>query len=240
MTFILPGLLFAGEDKVPVKYDIWEYKVVGNTLIGADEIQRTLYPHLGPNKTVENIDLARKSLEDLYRLKGYPSVIVSIPPQTVDQAVVELKVTEGRVAHVKVTGARYFSLANVKDSLPVLSTGSIPYLPALKSQMASLNQSAPDRFVSPVMRPGKAPGSIDVELKVKDSLPFHGYAELNNKYSRGTSPLRAEVSLSYDNLWQKAHSLSFMFQTAPENVEEVKVFSTNYLMRRKSSRALTA
>ena len=85
--------------------------------------------------------------------------------------------------------------------------------------------------MTPVLRPGKTPGTVEVDLKVKDELPLHGSLELNDRYSTDTSRLRLSAMLRYDNLWQKEHSFSLQYQTAPEKPGEVKVWSGTYLAR---------
>ena len=94
--------------------------------------------------------------------------------------------------------------------------------------------------VTPVMKAGKTFGTVDVDLKVDDSLPLHASLELNDRYSQDTSRLRLSGMVRYDNLWQRQHSLSLNFLTSPENVSEVQVFSANYLMRFDDSDALLA
>ena len=66
---------------------------------------------------------------------------------------------------------------------------------------------------------------------VKDTLPLHGSLELNNRYSADTTPLRVNGSVSYDNLWQLGHSIGFSFQVAPEALNQVQVFSADYIAR---------
>jgi len=81
----------------------------------------------------------------------------------------------------------------------------------------------------PVLKPGKTPGAVDLDLKVKDQRPLHGSVELNNYSSANTTDSRASVSLSYDNLWQKQHSLGVQWQTSPENTDEVNVLVATYI-----------
>jgi hemolysin activation/secretion protein len=85
--------------------------------------------------------------------------------------------------------------------------------------------------VTPELRPGAEPGTVDIDLNVKDTFPLHGSIELNNRYSANTSPLRLNASLSYNNLWQLGHSIGASFQTSPEDFSEVKVFSGFYIAR---------
>jgi hemolysin activation/secretion protein len=111
-----------------------------------------------------------------------------------------------------------------------MAEGTVPNFDAIVGDIYRLNQ-LPDRRVVPVVRSGVIPGTVDVDLNVQDTLPLHGSVELNDRSSPSTSSLRLNGTLRYDNLWQEGHSLSFSFQTAPQRVDDGKVFTLSYLAR---------
>ena len=78
--------------------------------------------------------------------------------------------------------------------------------------LVTLNQLA-DRQVTPALTAGRLPGTVDVDLHVKDAFPLHGSLEVNNRYSADTTPLRINASVNYDNLWQLGHSIGASFQS---------------------------
>lgn len=209
--------------------NIQEYRVRGNTLLKQTRLERIIYSFLGPNKTIKDIEQARAALEAEYRKVGYPTVLVDIPEQKVVDGVVRLRVTEGRVERLRITGSRYFLLSRIRKEVPALGRGSVPYLPDVRKQMALLNQESPDRSITPIMRPGREPGTMDVELKVKDMLPLHGSLEVNGRNTESTTRTRLVGALRYDNLWQRFHSLSLQYQTSPEKKDEVKVMAVTYV-----------
>jgi hemolysin activation/secretion protein len=210
-------------------FDVWEFRVDGNTLLDTMDVERAVYSHLGPQKTIEDIEAARAALESLYRTRGYGTVLVNIPEQDVSNAVVRLEVIEGKIDRLRITGNKYFSQGKIREKVPALAPGEIPHLPTAQKQLAKLNQASPDRAVTPIFRAGREPGSVEAELKVKDELPLHGSIELNNRYTQNTTKPRLSGSLRYDNLWQRQHSLSLSYLSSPENREEVKVLSGTYL-----------
>jgi hemolysin activation/secretion protein len=209
-------------------FDIWGYQVEGNTLVDRKLVERAVYPYIGPGKTIEDVEAARDNLERVFRDSGYATVLVDIPEQNVDEGIITLAVAPGKVGRLRVTGSRYFSLGRIKQQVPALAEGEVPYLPDVQKQLTALNKATPDRVVTPVLRPGRAPGQLEVELKVKDELPLHGSVEVNNHRSRDTSDLRASASVRYANLWQKEHTASFSYQVAPQDPKDVEVFSGTY------------
>lgn len=220
--------------EAPQTVDVWEFVVDGNTVLDDETIEAVLAPFMGPSRTADDVDKARQALEGSYRDKGYKTVAVSIPRQSATDGVVQFQVQESRVGHLKVMGSRYHSIDRILESAPALAEGKVPDFDEVQKDLVALNQQA-DRRVTPALKAGMRPGTVDVDLVVEDSLPLHGWVELNNRYSQDTSELRSLTSLSYDNLFQRGHSFSLSFQTAPQNPDDAKVMFGTYLARLGSS-----
>ena len=123
--------------------------------------------------------------------------------------------------------AKYFSQGRILEKVPALAEGAVPNFKQATEQLATVNRSA-DRRVTPLLRPGKAPGTTEVDLTVEDKLPLHASLELNNKYSANTTKSRLQGSIRYDNLWQREHSLGLQVQLSPEDIKQVQVLSGSY------------
>lgn len=210
-------------------FDINEFRVLGNHVLAPKVIERTVYPFLGPARTIDTVKQAADALEKAYKDAGYGTVFVDIPEQDVSAGIVRLKVTEGRLERVQVRGERYFSGREILAALPALQPGQTPQLPQLQSELGELNARTPDRTVTPILKAGSEPGTVDVDLTVKDTLPLHGSIAYDNRHTADTTPNRATASLSYDNLWQRQDSLSAQYQTAPANTSNAEITMVNYL-----------
>lgn len=221
----------AEESAAQPRFDVWEYRVEGSTVLEQQVIERTVYPFLGPEKTIDDVEAARQALEQAHRKAGYGTVLVDLPEQDVVEGVVRLSVVEGKVERLRVTGSRYFSLGRIKSGVPALAEGQVPYLPEVQRQLAKVNMASADRAITPVLRPGRTPGKLEVELKVDDELPFHASLEMNDRFTNNTERLRLNADLRYDNLWQREHAASFSYQVGPMDRSEVEVFSGTYAFR---------
>ena len=208
---------------------ISEYAVKGAHHLTELEVDEAVYPYLGPDRTVTDIEQARAALEKAYRSKGYQTVEVEIPRQEVRGGVVQLQVIEETVGRLRVRGARYFSPSRIKAGARSMAEGTLINFNDVQGDVLALNQIA-DRQVTPSLRQGEAPGTVDVDLDVKDRLPLHGSLELNNRSSADTTALRLNGSLSDSNLWDAGHVFGLSFQVSPEDLNQVKVFSAYYLM----------
>lgn len=233
LAWLLAAQALAAEAPVP-RLDVWEFVVDGNTVLDDAAVEAAVAPFMGPARTTADVDAARAALEAAYRDRGYRTVAVAIPAQSGADGIVRLEVQEARVGHLTVVGSRFHSIDRIRDAATAFAEGTVPDFDDVQRDLLALNQQA-DRRVTPAMRAGRKPGTVDVDLVVEDTLPLHGWLELNNRYSQDTSELRALASLSYDNLFQRGHSLSLSFQTAPEETDDAKVFFGSYFLRLEDS-----
>ncbi len=209
---------------------IKEYRIVGARHLPRIEIEEAVYPFLGPGRTSEDVEQARAALEKAFQAKGYQTVSVQVPPQNPANGVVVLRVVEATVGRLRVRNSRYFSLPKIKEGAPSLAEGTVPEFGQVTKDIVALNQM-PDRRVTPALKAGVVPGTVDIDLNVEDTLPLHGSLELNNRYSADTTPLRLNASASYNNLWQLNHSIGGSVQISPQNLDDVRVYSGYYVAR---------
>ncbi len=87
--------------------------------------------------------------------------------------------------------ARYFDLDKIKDKAGSLREGTVPNFNDVTRDIVALNQW-PDRRVTPALRAGVTPGTVDVDLNVDDKVPVHGSLEVNNRQSPNTTEERGQ------------------------------------------------
>ena len=224
-----PGVSTNAVDRSQVIY-IREYRVIGSHQLSRSEIEKAVYPFMGPERTPDDVEKARTALERAFQDKGFQTVSVQIPQQTGKRGIVFLQVAEAKIGRLNVEGSRYFSIDAIKKKVPSLQPGSVPDFNKVSKEILALNQWG-DRQVIPTLTPGFEPGTIDVNLKVNDTLPWHGSIEYNNRYSYGTPMYRLNAATSYDNLWQRGDSIGGSYQTAPEQPSAVENYNIFYTAR---------
>jgi hemolysin activation/secretion protein len=211
----------AGAGATP-RFDILEYVIEGNSKLTDLEIERAVTPFLGEGRTVREVEGARAALEKVYQDSGFLTVLVAIPEQDVGSGSVTLKVTEGEIERLRVRGAEYHLSSDIRNRMPELAAGNVPYFPQVQRELEALNRG-PDLKATPVLKPGRAPGTVAVQLDVEDNLPLHGSIDFSNRQSANTTPQRLAANLRFDNLFQLRHSAALTLQTSPQNAQEVRV-----------------
>lgn len=224
--FIYPMTSIASTPRIFIQ----EYKIKGARQLTRREIEEAVYPYLGPGRTQEDVEKARSALEKAYQGKGYQTTSVQVPAQPWRNGSIILEVAEAPVGQLRVRGSRYFLPSQIRAQAPSMAEGKVINFNEVNQDIIALNQHA-DQRVTPSLRQGVTPGTVDIDLEVKDSLPLHGSLELNNRYSPNTTQLRLDGAMNYDNLWQLGHSIGGSFQLSPENINQVQVYSGYYSAR---------
>lgn len=216
---------------------IQEYRVDGAHKLPRRKIEEAVYGFLGPGRTKDDVENARSALEQAYFAQGYQTVAVVVPQQQVTRGVVHLQVVERPVGRLRVRGAKYSSPSKIKSMAPSLAEGRVINFEQVPKDVIALNQ-LPDRQVTPSLRAGTEPDTVDVDLELKEKSPLHASVELNNRYGPDTTPLRLNASVSDNNIAQSGNALGFSYQTSPQDTSEVKVFAGYFLARLKDALSL--
>ncbi|HEX7653678.1 MAG TPA: helix-turn-helix domain-containing protein, partial [Verrucomicrobiae bacterium] len=198
-------------------FKVEKYLVSGNTILPPEKMG-VLFTNVptsfGTNVTFADIKSAIGQLQTAYRERGFVTVSVGLPPQKLTNGVVKVKVTEGRLADIKVQGNNWYSTPNVLRALPSLHTNMLLNSHVFQRELDLANANR-DRQVYPVIGPGLEPGTSELTLKVKDRLPLHGRVEYNNTGTPGTPTDRTTFNASYGNLWQLEHQVGVQYTFTP-------------------------
>ncbi len=215
---------------MPDQFVILLYRVHGAHALSPLEVQTAVYPYLGPDRNRDDVQRACAALEKAYHGKGYGAASVTFLPRLEKGGTIELYVSEGTIARLRVKGAKYFSPNANKEAAPSLAEGNAINFDDVSKDVVSLNQ-LPDRTVTPVLQPGTVPGTYDIDLNVKDSSPTHASVELNDYRSPNTTPLRVTASASDNNLGQLGQGVGLSLELAPVRPKDSEVFTGYYLAR---------
>ena len=209
------------------KFRVEKYLVSGNTVLEPEKMG-TLFTNVpesfGTNVSIADIRAALGQLQTAYRERGYVTVAVGLPPQKLTNGVVKVKVTEGRLADIRVQGNNWFSTPNVLRSVPSLHTNMMLNSHVFQRELDLANANR-NRQIYPVISPGLEPGTSDLTLKVKDRLPLHARVEFNNQSTPGTPENRVVFNASYDNLWQLEHQVGVQYTFTPLDYKNAATYN---------------
>jgi hemolysin activation/secretion protein/AraC-like DNA-binding protein len=197
-----------------------KYLIMGNTVLPPPDLSRIFTNEpaaFGDAVAFTDIRSALGELQSAYRERGFVTVSVGLPPQKLTNATVKVKVTEGRLAAIHVKGNHYFSVDNVMRVLPSLHTNMLLNSHVFQRELDNANANR-DRQIYPVIGPGPEPGTSELTLKVKDTLPLHARVEISSdSVTPNTPDSRVAFNAQYDNLWQLEHQFGLNYSFTPVN-----------------------
>ncbi|WP_338763113.1 ShlB/FhaC/HecB family hemolysin secretion/activation protein [Massilia sp. METH4] len=211
----------------PRKTPVRAVRVEGNTLLPEHTLRALTAGLAGSERTVAELEAAAARVQDAYRDAGYGGVVAYLPEQDVSTGDIVVRVVEGKLANVRVTGNRYFDTQNVRAGLPGLREGATPRVGQVDRDI-QLSNDNPAKNVRVTLTAGQRPGEIDADVAVTDSDPLQYLVGYNNTGTRVTGRHRVSVGIQHANLLGRDHVGTLQFQTSPEDPGRVKIFSAGY------------
>ena len=214
------------QEKKPVKPSagpttkilVKKFRVEGNKLLSTNEINAIVAPFEGKELTLEEIRNIADLITARYRDKGYIIVNAFVPKQVIKNNVVTIKVVEGKVEAINVTGNKSYSTAFVAKHLSVIEKDPSLKEDRLEKALLILNDY-PSLNVNASLKAGKEPGTTDVIAQVTDKFPISGSIFYDNYGTSTTSKNRAGFSLNMGNLLTSGDAVNFWGITGLDSLD---------------------
>ena len=200
--------------------------VEGVTLLSQDVVNSVIFKFQGKELSLRAMQKVADLISDEYRKKGYITTRAFIPPQTIKDGVLLVKVIEGKIGDVTIKGNKYFKTSLLEKRLDLEKGGYFDYS-ALQNSLIYINEH-PDRKASAVLVPGKAPGTTDIVVEVQDRLPVHLSVGYDNYGSRYIDKNRYYIGLEHNNFLGIDDKLSLKFQRS--EADYYRLTQLNYLV----------
>ncbi len=209
------------------KFDIQRFEVVGDSVLGADAVQRLVGPYAGKQKDFSDVQRALEALEGAYRDLGYGVIQVQLPEQDITRGVVRFNIIQPKIGKVIVDGNQNFSTDNVRRSLPSVKEGETPNSIEIARNL-QLAAEHPIKQTSVLLRSGASEGLVDVNVRVKDDKPWRLVGTLDNTGTSDTGYLRLGIGYQHSNLFDRDHTLSLQYITSPSKLDQVSIYGFGY------------
>jgi hemolysin activation/secretion protein len=224
--FVMSQLVLA--DDIPtISFSVTEFSITGENPISTEKTNQALSLFLGEHQGLEGLIEAAAELEVAILNAGFSFNRVLLPPQTLQDGVVELKITKIKLANIEVEGNQHFSDENIINSIPGLVTGTVPDTRELSRQLIVANNH-PSKIVTIRMKQSKEPESVDAVLNVQDQRPWQIFSVLNNIGTTETGRMRLSAGGQHNNLLGFDDSLTASYTTSPGHTSDVKQWGLNY------------
>ncbi len=171
--------------------------LIGNTLLS----EANLSAGLG-NVTGQSFDLAglrglAERISDIYHRAGYPFARAYLPPQDLSGGQLTIGIIEGKYGEIRTRGDARLAAAAERFLSP-LRPGA-PIESATLERVTLLLSDQPGIKVSPVILPGQAFGTGDLEVEVERKQRVSGTVGYDNYGSRFTGEHRLSANAQIDS-----------------------------------------
>jgi hemolysin activation/secretion protein len=185
------------------------YRFEGNTVIPDEELARVTAPWVRANVTTEDLFEVRDAVTRAYIRLGYVNSGATIPDQSVADNVVLVRITEGRLTDVQVSGSRWFRRGYFMNRL--VRTEEPLNVFTLESRLQRLQSTNPGRRLDATLRPGQGAGRSELTVVVEDPLPVAASFAFSNHQSPSIGAHRSEALVGYGSLTGHGDTAAVMF-----------------------------
>ncbi|HEY0837850.1 MAG TPA: ShlB/FhaC/HecB family hemolysin secretion/activation protein [Azospirillum sp.] len=176
-----------------------ELRIVGNTALPEAELRAAAAPYLGRPMGAAELEELRRALTALYVQRGFINSGVVLPDQTVRDGIVTMRVVEGRLGAVEVSGLERMAPAYVVRRLE-RRAGPPLDIDSLREGIEVLLQDPLIDRLDARLTPGPRPGEGVLALGVREAPVLGGGVTVSNDRSPTTGGTGARGDLGLRNL----------------------------------------
>ena len=211
-----------------VRFEVERFEVEGDNPLSEARTQEVLGPFTGTHAGVDGLLAATDALEQAIADAGVAFQRVVLPPQSLRDGTVVLRLVVFTVAQVEVRGAQHHTEANIRRSVPALREGETPDTRAIARNLALANLQ-PWKSTNLTLRESETrTDGLDATLEVEDRRPRLLWSALDNTGSAPTGPFRWSAGASLGNLFDHDHTLNASYTTSPGHGSQVRQWALGY------------
>ncbi|MEW6496073.1 MAG: ShlB/FhaC/HecB family hemolysin secretion/activation protein [Cyanobacteriota bacterium] len=197
-------------EEAPATLIVEQFKFEGNTVFSDAELANQLKEYIGRRISFAELLQARSEITKLYVEKGYTTSGAIIPQQKIsnpDSAVVTIKVVEGSLERINVTGTRRLRASYISSRLALAQTKPLN-VRSLLERLQLLQLDPVIENLSADLQAGTRPGTNVLQVKVTEADTFHTDLILDNLRSPVVGSFRRRIVLNEANLLGFGDALS--------------------------------
>ncbi|MGA7933700.1 MAG: ShlB/FhaC/HecB family hemolysin secretion/activation protein [Kovacikia sp.] len=176
-----------------------QFRVTGSSVFTQADFDRVTAPYTKRPITIAELFQARSVVTQLYVDHGYITSGAYIPPQRLQAGIIEIRVVEGGLESITVTGTRRLKPSYVQSRLDLATRKPLNRNQLLEAlQLLQLNPLI--QSISAELSAGTRPGENLLEVRVTEAKTFNAQLLLNNGRVPSVGSFQQQLQLSEGNL----------------------------------------
>jgi hemolysin activation/secretion protein len=186
------------------------FDVTGSTVFSSAEFAEVTAAFTKRPIRLAELFQVRDAITQLYISRGYITSGAFIPPQKLQSGVVEIRVVEGGLEEIRVTGTRRLNPAYVRSRLAIATQKPLNRTRLLEAlQLLQLNPLIQN--LSAELAAGTRSGQSLLQIQVAEANTFDAQITLDNGRSPSVGTDRRQIQLSEANLLGLGDGLSVSY-----------------------------
>jgi hemolysin activation/secretion protein len=219
-------------DEIPGTIEVRGYRVVGSTVFDDDEFAELLEDLVGSEIRFAQLLEARTRITDLYVESKYITSGAFLPPQTIEDGIVEIQVIEGSLEEIVITGTDRLRPHYVRSRIE-RATDAPLNVDDLLAALQMLQLDPLIESLSAELSAGLRPGSNLLEVQIGEADSFSTSLRFDNGRSPTVGVLRGRVGLNEANLFGLGDMIDLSYSTTEGSDE----YAASYTLPLNSSNA---
>ena len=159
-----------------VTFKLKDIKITGNTAFPTYVLNRLVDFKIGQDVTINDLIMSANDITDYYQAKGYVSTIAYLPPQKVQNGVVEIRILEGKYGNVEINPgkwerASYLNKHYLQDNN--IEPGKVLNVKDVRNALTEMNTEEYMKGAVSFADNEESEEYSDVTLDVKDRFPLN-------------------------------------------------------------------
>ncbi len=206
----------AGADRISI--NLKGLNISGVSVYSADELAPTYNAQIGQTISLADVYGIANRLKLKYRNDGYLLAQVVVPPQTIDDGIINLQVVEGKVDSVVIEGDESAASGLIRRYANQMALGGALNAAQLERQLLMIND-LPGVNARSVLSPSpNSVGAADLRIIVERD-PFDALVGANNYGSRYLGPIQLSGAATLNNPLRLNDALTAQIVVAPDSYE---------------------
>lgn len=174
--------------------------VKGSTIISPAQMKMVTSDYLARNVSMQELEILRQQIQQLYLDQGFSSTQVYLPDQDVADQQLDIHITEGSLLGMSLRGNENVKTAYIARR--IRQAASVPLnLHTLELAVAELQRDPLIDEVQAYLSPVNEKGQSFLSLKIREAKPYHVKAGLSNHRSPSVGAERINLAGLHRNLF---------------------------------------
>jgi hemolysin activation/secretion protein len=189
---------------------IREYRITGNTVLPPEQLADLAAPYAGREVSFADIMELRDGITAAYIEAGYVNSGATIPPQSVEDGVLEIRIVEGVLGPIDVETDGRFRESYFRSRLRLAARGPLNVY-RLEERLQLLLADDRIRSLDAQLLPGRERGEASLRVSVSEERPWRARLQLDNHQVSFVGQPRSQLHAGFENVSGWGDRLSGIF-----------------------------